>query len=58
MAKKWKRIKVALVSTESGKVNYITYINKENTPKLEIMKFDPHPNVRRHVLHVSKDKLK
>ncbi len=54
--KKGARIIVRLVCTETGAVNYVTSLNKNQTPKLEIMKYSP--RLRKHTLHKSQDKLK
>lgn len=49
MAKKGNRIVVKLRSTESGHM-YITYKNRRNdTQRLELMKYDP--LLRKHVLY-------
>ncbi len=54
--KKGGRIIVALVCSETNTTNYYTMINKAITPKLEVMKYCP--KLRKHTLHVSKEKLK
>ena len=54
--KKGQKVKVALVCTESGQTNYITYINKAVTPKLEVRKYCR--QLRKHTIHKSKEKLK
>lgn len=46
--------KIRLVSTDPNTAGhfYTTIKNNKNTPnKLEVMKFDPSPKVRKHVLY-------
>lgn len=62
-AKKGPRQPVALKSTVSGHITHYTTRNKRNERekgkgKLELMKFDPTPGIRKHVLHREVEKLK
>lgn len=54
--KKWARVLVWLISTESGAQNYVTTINKTKNTKIELKKYDP--VLRKHVVHKSREKLK
>lgn len=56
MAKKsGKRKTIGLVSEESGRRNYYTVKNFQNSPdKLELKKYDP--KLRKHVLYVETKK--
>lgn len=57
MAKKWSRILVGLICTETGAQNYVTQINKINTgKKIELKKYCP--SLRKHTIHKSREKLK
>jgi len=53
--KKWARIKVALICTESGQMNYVTWINKNNPPK----QFRKYCRIlKKHTVHKVREKLK
>jgi ribosomal protein L33 len=54
--KKGNRIVVWLVNTETGTMNYVTTINKLKNPKIELKKYSP--ELRKHVIYKSKDRLK
>ena len=56
MAKKWSRILVWLVCTESGTQNYVTEINKQNSWKIELKKYSP--QLKKHTVHKMREKLK
>ncbi len=56
MAKKWDRVIVGLVCTESGRQNYVTEINKAKTWKITLKKYSP--TLRKHTQHKIKYKLK
>ena len=54
--KKWARILVWLISTESWAQHYVTTINKTKNTKIELKKYDP--ILRKHVTYKSREKLK
>ncbi len=54
--KKWARILVGLICTETGAQNYVVSVNKMNDPKLEVKKYCP--QLRKHTIHKAKEKLK
>jgi large subunit ribosomal protein L33 len=49
MAKKGNRVLVKLRSTESGHMYYTEKNKRNNTNRIELMKYDP--QVRKHVLY-------
>ena len=49
MAKKGNRVLVKLRSTESGHMYYTQKNKRNDTGRIELMKYDPH--VRKHVLY-------
>lgn len=56
MAKKSSRVLVGLVSTETGKQNYVTKINFSNTKDFQIIKYCP--DSKKRVIHKIRKKLK
>ncbi len=57
MAKKWSRVLVGLICEETWAQNYVTEINKMNSwKKIKLKKYCP--SLRRHTVHVSREKLK
>ncbi len=57
MAKKWSRVLVWLICSETWAQNYVTQINKMNTDKkMTIKKYCP--QLRKHTIHKAKEKLK
>ncbi len=54
--KKWARILVGLICTETGAQNYVVSVNKLNDPKLEVKKYCP--QLRKPTVHKAKEKLK
>lgn len=54
--KKWNRILVWLICTETWAQNYVTEYNKMNSQKLELSKYCP--KLRRHTIHKTRLKLK